>query len=459
MSAISDKANMIKWVLTLVVPLCFLLVPETPLFTWNIKVFVCITLLGIICFALELLDNMVISLTMVFLYCLTGVASMQEVFSPWTGTAVWMTMGVLITVSVVQKTTIIRRMAYYAAIKTNGNSIRLVLAVMGIALISRILLQGTMACIVIIAIAFGMCESLKLGKSLASAGIILIAAIGYMDSTFFIYSPDHISILYSAASPVIKVVPSYPGYFADNAIFVIGYFLSGLLIALYCRPRTPIGGKEIFERQLKELGALTVAEKKILVIIIGLIIFLFTNQFHHIDMVYGFIFTPMLFYFPGIRVATKQDLKDVSYPVLFFITACMAIGAAGNAVGFGTFVTQSIVPLLEGISETAFLYAVFFISVALNFVMTPLAEMAALGMPLAQICVDLNFSIEAMFYVFCQGVGQLWLPYETSVYLIAFSMGLVYVRDFAKIMTIKFVVNFAFLSLLGILYWKFVGVL
>ena len=176
-------------------------------------------------------------------------------------------------------------------------------------------------------------------------------------------------------------------------------------------------------------------------------------------MVYGFIFGPMLFYMPGINVGTRQDLKDVQYSVLFFIIACMAIGSAGNAVGFGHFISAAIVPMLQGVSQLTFLYATFFAGVILNFLMTPIAEMAALGLPFAQICQDLNFSLEAMFYMFYQGCAQLWLPYETAVYLVAFSFGLTRIRDFIFIMTIKFCLNLAFLSTAGMAWWKYIGII
>ena len=449
----------LKWFFNFFIPLLLLLLPETEVLTWNVKLFLAITLWAVIGYALEITENLVISLIMMFLYCITGIAPMKAVLGPWTGDAVWMTVGALLLVSIVQKTTILKRLAYHAAIRTNGSYMKLVLATMTIALIARIFLQGTMASVAVIAISFGICESLGLGKSRASAGIMTITVIGYMDANFFLYSPDFISILYSAASSVVQVDPSYPAYFRDNAIFVIGYYLVGGAVGYFCRPEKNLGNREVFERQLEELGKLLPHEKKLIAVLVSLVVFLFTYQFHHVDMVYGFIFAPMLLFMPGFNVGNAQAIKEVPYPVLFFITACMSIGAAGNAVGFGQVVSATLVPMLQGVSETIFLYAAFFSGLLLNFIMTPLAEMAALGLPFAQICQDLGFSIKPMFYMFFQGCAQLWLPYETAVYLVAFSMGLTRIRDFVMIMTIKFVINLVFLSTAGILWWKYLGLL
>ena len=91
--------------------------------------------------------------------------------------------------------------------------------------------------------------------------------------------------------------------------------------------------------------------------------------------------------------------------------------------------------------------------------MTPLAVLASFGLPFAQICRDLNFNLEPMFYIFYQGTAQLWFPYETAVYLVAFSLGFIRVKDFASIMTIKFVINVIFLATAGMAWWAAMGIL
>lgn len=152
---------------------------------------------------------------------------------------------------------------------------------------------------------------------------MVATVIFYMDANYFIYSPDFISILYNAAEPVAKIVPSYPSFFKDNAVFLLGNYLTAAAIGRYCRPTTPLSGREKFEQELAALGRLSVKEWKIIVVLAALVVFLFTHQYHHIDMVYGFIFAPMILYLPGMNVGTQQDLKDVQFSVLFFIIACM----------------------------------------------------------------------------------------------------------------------------------------
>lgn len=453
------RSIQLKWFASILFPLLILFLPESETFTWHIKLFLAITLFGVMGYALEFTDNLVISLLMTFLYGVAGVAKLPQVLSPWLSPVAWMTLGALIIVSIVQKTTILKRMAYQAAIKTNGNYMLIVLGVATVALIARFFLQGTMACIAVVVISYGLCEALKLGKSRASAGIMLVTVISYMDANFFIYSPDFISILYNAAEPIQKITPSYPKFFMDNIVFVVCNYVVAAAIAVYCKPDKPLSGREEFEERLRQLGVLNANEWKIIIVLIALVLFLYTNQFHHIDMVYGFIFAPMLLYFPGMDVGTRQDLKDVQYSILIFITACMGIGAAGSAAHFDSYISQLIVPHLQGMSQPVFLSVTYISGVLLNLLMTPLAALASFGLPFAQICHDLNFSMEAMFYTFYQGAAQLWMPYETANYLVAYSFGLMWMRDFVIIMSIKFIIDILFLATIGIGWWSIVGVL
>ena len=459
MSEDSNRSLNIKWALNFLIPLAVLLLPETELFTWNIKVFLAITLWAVMGYAMELTDNLVVSLVMMFLYGLSGIAPLKVVLGPWMAPPAWMTLGALILVAVIQKTTILKRMAYFAVIRTRGSYMLLVLAIATIALIARIFLQGTMAAIAVIVVSYGICEALNLGRSKASAGIMVVTVISYIDANFFIYSPDFIAILYSAAAPVKEITPSYPQFFADNAVFLLCNYLVAAAVGRYCRPKEAIAEVDVFVSKLAELGRLTTQEWKIIAVLVALVIFLFTFQYHHINMVYGFIFAPMLLYMPFFNVGTKQDLKDVPYSVLFFIVACMSIGGAGSAAGFDKFVSTAIVPLLQNMSEISFLCATYLSGTILNFLMTPLAVLAAFGLPFAQICQDLNFNLEPMLYIFYQGSAQLWLPYETAVYLVAFSFGLIRIRHFVIIMSIKFVIDVLFLVTVGMGWWKMIGIL
>lgn len=91
--------------------------------------------------------------------------------------------------------------------------------------------------------------------------------------------------------------------------------------------------------------------------------------------------------------------------------------------------------------------------------MTPAAEMAAFGVPFAQIALDCGVGIYPMIYAFFQGGSNLLLPYEAAMWLVCYGFGLIKLKDFIWIMALKMVFDFAFLMLVGVPYWNLIGIL
>ena len=136
----------------------------------------------------------------------------------------------------------------------------------------------------------------------------------------------------------------------------------------------------------------------------------------------------------------------------------MTIGTAGAAAGFGKYISTIALPLLQNMSNKVFFAATYFLSVFLNFIMTPAAVMSVLGEPLAQICQDLSFNPYGMVYSVFQGISQLLFAYEVTVYMVAFSFGLMSTKEFAKPMIVKFLIQTIGLLTIGFLWWGVRGI-
>ena len=288
---------------------------------------------------------------------------------------------------------------------------------------------------------------------------MLIAVTAYRDSNFFVYSPDFIHFLYGEASKVVPVATTYPEFFAHNWIFIFDIVLLAWIIGKFMGPREGLDGTAAMKDKLAELPALTREEKLISFILAALVLFLLTYQFHHIPMVYGFIAAAIAFYLPCINIGTDADIKKVNFSVLFFIVACLSIGSVAQNIGINNIISELLVPLLSDISQESFIIFTYLLAVFANFFMTPLAEIATFGAPLAQICQSLDFNIHTMIYAFFHGTQQLLFPYETAVYLVAYSMGTMKLNDFTLIMAIKLVVNTILLVTVAFFYWRLIGIM
>lgn len=461
MSTALSKGVRMKWLLCICLSLLIMLIPTNETFTFQMKTFIALTLFAIMLFGFELVDTMVGSLILFFGYIIFQVAPMDVVLKPLTQENPWIMLGSFILVEIVQRTTLLKRIAYFCIIKTGGSYTGLILGIMLIGAILSVLVPSVSVVISLFAIAYGLCKTLNLGVSKASAGIMIAAALSVMDAYYFVYSPAYIAVLYAVVNQAVPVEPNYITYFLHNAIFVIGFFIKGFIIGRYARPKEGFGrnNKVFFIAERDALGKISKDEKKILAILLLLMVYLFTYSWHGQSMLYGFIVAPILLYLPGINVGTSEDIRNVNYPTVFFIAACMAIGEAATYTGIGEAFSSVVYPLLENTNPFTFLGLLWIIIVCFNFLMTPAAEMATFGVPFAQISMDLGINVYPMMYTFFQGGSNLLFPYEAAMFLVCFGFGMMKMKDFSKIMGIKMVFDFVFLMAAGIPYWMLIGIL
>ena len=88
-----------------------------------------------------------------------------------------------------------------------------------------------------------------------------------------------------------------------------------------------------------------------------------------------------------------------------------------------------------------------------------LAIMAAFSAPLAEVALGLGIDPLAFFYTIFHAVDQIIFPYEYVLYLIYFAFGLITIKDFMKIFSIKMVTSIILILFVLIPYWKLIGLL
>ncbi len=452
-------AEKVKWLISVLVPLVVILIPTNAVLTLPLKSFIAVTALGILLFAFELVDTLIGSFILIFGYIIFQVAPMSVVLQPWTQELPWMILGSLLLVGIVQRTTLLNRIAYFCAIRTGGTYTGIITGMSTICIIVSLLVPASTAVIGMYVIAYGLCQALNLGVSKASAGIMIATAMGFMDAYYFIYSPTYIYLLYNAVQPVFPVEANYITFFLHNAVFLVGLYLKGFLLAKIARPKEAINGKAFFIQEQSKLAAMTKDEKKILCVLLLLVAYLLTYQFHHFSMMYGFIVAPLILYLPGLRIGTGEDIAKINYSTVIFIAACLSIGSVAVYVGAGETFSSLVYPLLENANKPMFMAIVWVLVVIFNFLMTPAAEMAAFGVPFAQLCLDCGVGIYPMIYTFFQGGSNLLLPYEAAMWLVAYSFGVIKLKDFILLMAFKMAFDFVFLMVVGVPYWYLIGIL
>ena len=456
-----SRKSIISWVVTIALPIIVLLIPTSEAFTPQIRTFFAITLMGIAMFCFDEVDNAIAGILMMLLYIMTNIAPSSTVFSAWTNDIPWYILATLLLVNILDDTTILKRIAYHCIIWTGGTYKGIVFGITITAMLSIIIVPGTWTSMAVAAITLSIIKSLDLPVGKASGGILMAACFGFHIASGFIYSPSGIQMFLDMSKSVEGVDPAsmntnFIDFFLQDLPLVLLPFIMAFIITKMMKPEKPINGKKYFQDQLHELGKMSANDKKVLIILLILLIYLLSNRWTGWNMLYGFLLAPIICYLPGIKVAKVQHFRNINFNVIFFIVACLSIGTVAASCGAGQFIVNMIVPMLSNTGTYGFLVIVFIFGILVNFLLTPMAAMSSIAPLLSGIALTIGVTPLATTYSFYLGLDQLILPYEVGTYLIFFSMGYVTLRDFAKLGGVKMAVSTIFTLAIMIPWWMFV---
>lgn len=448
--------DLLKWLIILGLPIFLLLIPVSDTFTWPIKVFFAITLMAILLFAFETIQQTAVAILLPIAYVVFQVAPSTTAFSPWTGNIPWMMIGGLILANVLQNIGLLKRIAYKCIILT-GCSYNGIIYGIGLAGLILNVLIPAQATIPLAALAFGICQAMELKKSKAAAGIMLSAGLAALLPNYLFLNPN-LLIVYGVGETVTG--PSgvtWIGFLYHNAPVIIFYGIMFFITTKLFKSEQTINGKTWFLQEYHNLGHMKIEEKKGILICFLLFAGLITQPVHKIDVAWVFAFMPMLAYMPGFNIGKAEDIKNANFPFIMFVTACMSIGATAGSLGVGQMIADIALPMLAGKSVTFVLVFMWLLCMLVNFILTPLAIGATFAVPLTQIALDLGINPEVMWLTICHGYDQILLPYEYPLYMLFFSFNLVFLKDFMKLFGIKMIMNLLFFICILLPYWNLIG--
>lgn len=170
-----NRNALIKLAVTLLLPLAIFLVPTNDLFTSDLRLFLVITLMAIISFATESLPQTGVALALPVAYVVTGIAGGDVVFAAWLNYVPWMMIGALVLSMVLEKTKLMKRIAYHCILMTGASYRGIIVGLIIAGIIMNLFIMDN-AIIPMAALAYGICRAMDLKPGKASAGIMLSAA-------------------------------------------------------------------------------------------------------------------------------------------------------------------------------------------------------------------------------------------------------------------------------------------
>lgn len=458
MSAItSNKSLLIKWGITLIVPLLIFFIPLSETYTAPMRLFFVITLLCILIMAFELMNTMAISILMPMLY-LIFIAPAETVFSAWISTTAWTCIGAMLLANVLASSGLLNRISYWVISKCGSFTA----TVFGVLIVGVIVsfLTGVMGSLLVYTFAYGIARGLDIVKTKESAVLMFAAIFSTTTVEMFIYKPVFMSLINGQLALYLpgEAIEYLELLIANWPFFLMIVLLIWIYLKMY-KIKSDGNVKEEFTQKLKALGPMTFTEKKAAVLAIVVVLYMVSSSFTGLPMDYGLMVFPWLAYVPGVKLASNKEFQEINWETIFFVTACMGIGGVAAYAGVTTLVSSFFMNTVAPLGGFVAMGAIYIFGVLLNFLMTPMAMLASFLGPVIEIGQEMGINPEGLIYIFYTSCDQIILPYEYANYLLGFSFGLMTMKQFISMSLVKMIVGTIFLFTVMIAWWNLIGVL
>lgn len=432
----------------------------------HLPLFLGLTSCAVLIWVFELLPTVAVAAALTFLYLLANMAPPEVVFGPWTTVLIWTTFGAAIFGEAMEKTGLAKRAALRSMLLCGGSFAGMLAGLFISSIIVGLLLaSGFARTVIFCAIAVGVVKALDIDPRSRLSSIIVLAF-------FFAAAASTMQFLHTSESFIwsFRVLMEAIGGNVDwweylkhegfvNTIYIILTFLT--IWFLRGRDRLPDGDglKKVLERRLAEMGPMSTAERRLLVLAVISIIGFMVEPWTNVNAVYVLCLVALLCYMPGLKIMEPSSFNSLNIIFLVFVAGCMAIGFVAGEIGANKWMVASVIPLLESLSPTLAVVFSYVAGVVTNMLLTPFAATVAFTPAFGELGVQLGINPLPMFYAFEYGLDQYFFPYEGVMFLYMFTTGCVTLRHILPFVLARCVVTAIFIALVAIPYWKFIGIM
>lgn len=461
-----NKTNLlIKWFICFALAaVCFML-PLGPAYTFLCQKFTAATVFSIALLAFDLLNPLLIGLLLPALWILLGCATFSQALSGWSGSFLFMLLGAFIFTNTLNRCGVLKRVGYKIILLCGGTVNG---AIWGL-FFSSIVLDAacfTMGLALPITLALAVYYSLELKPSDPEAMLVVLALIlGGTQANAYVYSPISISLIQSG---IAGVLPEFKISAAELILHNLPVLLFSILLLWgfmkYIgkkskRTLNVENQRQYFKDELTKMGNISMIEKKALVILLLMVIFMLLSPVHGLDLSYGFLFATLALFLPFINVGKTEDITALGtmLPIVSITFAFMSIGAVGTACGFGAVISGAVTPFMSQFGSVGSVYAVLLLATLSNFILTPAAMLVLLSAPVTQFCMDLGYNFMPHINAIYLAEHAVFHPYEWPSYMTIFAFGMLKMNDFVKVCIVKSVFYLLFISVIMIPLWYVTG--
>lgn len=458
------NAQVRNWGIVIIAPLLLILaMMQYFKADMTLSLYMGVTVCVILIWALEVLPSVHAAIMLPLLYVVLDLAPAPKVFAPWFTFLPWVCVAGLVFGDILGRTGLARRIALWCVKIMGGTYTAIAVGLMLAGLILVFLVPSIMARVVIFyAVTCGFADALDVQKGSRMSSALMIAG-------FFAATTPAVLLMTGAEQNLLGIsvinqereIITWNAYLIHNLPVALIYCAVTLVLAHFVKGKESLPTKTVVhkmvEEKLAEMGKVKTDEIKILVLLVAGV-----SMFVALGTSIGpwmFTLVACLAFFPGISLINEQQLRNLNFGFIFFVTGCMAIGFAAAHLGIPAKIGDMMAPLLQGKSGVMSIVASYLAGLGLNFLLTPLAATASMSGPLVALADALGMNPAPFIYSFIYGLDQYIFPYEYALLLFFFMEGRIILGHIIPPLAMRMVITAVLLAAVAYPYWSFLGII
>jgi len=426
-----------------------------------------ITAFMMIAWITEALPHALTGMVGCYLFWVLGVVPMRVAFGGFADQTPWFLFGAALLGAMATKSGIARRVAYLVIRHTGSSYSRILLGLILTSFLLAIFVPSGLACVVIMAaVALGLMEVLGIRPG-SNIGRGIFITLTYTAGVF-----DKM-VLAGAASilgrGMIERATHIPVYwslwllaFLPCALITIP-FTWRLVLKLYPPEElfAPERAAALLDDELKNMGALSLIEKKTLLLMILAVVLWMTDLIHHISPAMIGIGAGLLAAIPGIGILNQEDLKRVNYLPVFFVAAAISMSDVLVETKALATLTSVMFGWMGPVLTNPYAVAVipYWTAFAYHLLLGNEISMLASSLPaLLRFASSHGLSPLQLGLIWSFAAGGKIFVYQSGVMVMGYSYGHFEARDLFRVGLILTILESALLLVLVPFYWPLIGI-
>lgn len=365
------KKEQLGLFLGILVAIIILIIPINGLSTKG-KSCLALTMMTVIFWGFQIVHPAYISGLYLSLIIIFKISEPSVVFSSWTGSTMYLTIGAYLIASAVKESGLGERIAYYFIIRyvKSYNSIIISVFVLNL-LLSAIIPHPWPRAFLIMSVISVIITNAKINKQDATNIGFAVFAASVPTSLVFLTGESVINTLAIQYSGVNVGWFQWLIYMGPPAL-ALSVFTCIIILVLFKSSQPIILDKQEMKNQLSTMGGLTKKEKFTIGWLFVSIILWMTDSIHGINIGWITFLIAMLISLPIVgNLLTRKSWMSVPIDVLLFITAAIAIGKVGADTGMNQWIAQVVLPEPSVLSGNIYILAsiITVVSIALHMIL------------------------------------------------------------------------------------------